>query len=99
MLTGVIRVYRNVEEARREVLGRRAAESFDLPEPVRDRIRSTFGADLSAREVVQRIIDDVRASGDDAIRKYTRAFDGVELPQFAVPDSEIDAALAAIEPA
>ncbi len=99
MPTGLIRMYRGLDEARREILGRRAAESFDLPEPVRNGIRSTFGADLSAREVVQQVIGDVRASGDDAIRKYTRAFDGVGLADLTVPASELDAALAAIDPA
>src|SRR5205809_6990848 len=99
MLTGLIHVYRDLEEARREVLGRRTAESFDLPQPVRDRIHSTFGADLSAREVVGRIIDDVRDSGDEALRRYTRAFDGVEPTDLTVQDSELDAALGAIDPA
>ena len=98
MLTGLIHVYRDLEGARREVLGRRTAESFDLPQPVRDRIRSTFGADLSAREVVGRIIDDVRDSGDEALRRYTRAFDGVEPTDLTVQDSELDAALGAIDP-
>src|SRR6266542_2026928 len=99
MLTGLIRVYRDLEEARREVLGRRTAEAFDLSQPVRDRIRSTFGADLSVREVVERIIDDVRDAGDEALRRYTRAFDGVEPTDLTVQGSELDAALEAIDPA
>lgn len=95
----VIRVYQGLEEARREVLGRRVAEAFDLPDPVRERIRSVFGADLSAREVVGRIIADVRASGDDALRKYSRELDGADLDDIMVADAELDGALASIQPA
>ena len=93
----VIRVYHDLGEARRQVLGRRVAEAFDLPEPVRARIRSVFGTDLSAREVVERIVDDVRTSGDVALRKYGQALDGVELDELVVSDSELDAALASID--
>jgi histidinol dehydrogenase len=95
----VIRVYQGLEEARREVLGRRVAEAFDLPDPVRERIRSVFGADLSARDVVGRIIADVHASGDDALRKYTRELDGVDLDDLMVSEAELDSALASIDAA
>jgi histidinol dehydrogenase len=96
--TGVIRVFHGLEEARREVLGRRVAEAFDLPEAVRARIQTVFGADLSARDVVARIIDDVRAGGDEALRRYTRDLDDVDLDDLVVSDAEIDGAVAAIDP-
>ena len=60
------------------------------------RIRDVFGADLSAAEVVDRVLQDVRSEGDAALRRYTRAFDGAELTDLIVPDAELDAALAAI---
>lgn len=98
MGTGVIRVYHGLDEARHEVLGRRVAEAFDLPEVVRARIQSVFGADLSAREVVARIVDDVRASGDEALRKYTLDLDGVEVDDLVVSDAELDGAVESIDP-
>ncbi len=48
---------------------------------------------------VRAILAEVRARGDDAVRDYTRDFDGVELDQLAVPREQIDAALASIDPA
>jgi histidinol dehydrogenase len=95
---GAIRIYQTVDEARREVLGRRVAESFDLPAPVQERIRSVFGADLSARDVVARILDDVRRAGDEALRTYTRELDGVELDDLLVPEAVLDDAVASIDP-
>jgi histidinol dehydrogenase len=38
------------------------------------------GADPACREAVARILDDVLLRGDDAVREYTRQFDGVDLP-------------------
>src|SRR5438067_1814783 len=95
---GVIRIYPRLEQARQEILGKRMADAFDLPASVQERIRSVFGADLAAREVVERILDDVRASGDEALRTYTRAFDGVEIRDFVVSAAELDAAVNGLEP-
>jgi histidinol dehydrogenase len=38
------------------------------------------GSDPATRETVARILDDVRLRGDDAVREFTRRFDGVDLP-------------------
>src|SRR5437879_6030701 len=95
---GVIRVYSGLDEARAQILGKRVAEAFDLPTSVQERIRSVFGADLTAREVVERILADVRASGDDALRTYTRAVDGVEVDDLEISDAELDAAVGDLEP-
>ena len=39
-------------------------------------IRRVFGADLTAEQVVDRILADVRDEGDAAVLRYTAAFDG-----------------------
>jgi histidinol dehydrogenase len=59
------------------------------------------GSDPETREVVRRILEDVHARGDEAVREYTSRFDGVDLPASAW---ELDAAgwqgaLARIAPA
>jgi histidinol dehydrogenase len=43
-------------------------------------------------KTVQKIIDKVRTKGDKAIRKYSRAFDGVRLKELSVEPSEISTA-------
>ncbi len=48
---------------------------------------------------VKQIIDDVRASGDAALRRYTQEHDHVQVEQFRVPDSELQDAYAKVDPA
>jgi histidinol dehydrogenase len=55
-------------------------------------------AQLAARTLgqAQAIIDAVRAEGDDAVRRCTREFDGIELAEFLVSDAEFAAARATL---
>lgn len=92
----MIRVYDRVDQARREILGARAAGAVELPETVRARIRAVFGQDLSAPQVVERIVADVRAEGDAAVRRYSQALDGVDVDDPLVSQAELDAALESI---
>lgn len=91
-------MYESIEEARREVLGKRVATAFDLPEPVRETIRAVFGTELGAAEVVERVLQDVRTEGDAAVRRYSQAFDGVDVADLLVPEADLDAAAGAIPP-
>jgi sulfopropanediol 3-dehydrogenase len=50
------------------------------------------------RETVTRIIDNVRTRGLDAVREYSRTFDGWDPPSFKVAAEEIERAKAAIAP-
>ena len=45
---------------------------------------------------VRRIVEDVRAGGDDALRRYTERLDGVRLESFAVSEAEFAAAESAL---
>lgn len=47
----------------------------------------------------QDIIEGVRASGDEALRRYCKDFDGVKVDEFRLPQERIDAALDNIDPA
>lgn len=53
----------------------------------------------AALDKVRPICEDVRHRGSDAVREYTRAFDGVELESTRVPVSAVHQALAALDPA
>ena len=44
------------------------------------------------------IVEDVRSRGDEALREYTKKFDGVELETFRVSQSAIDEALTRVDP-
>ncbi len=65
-----------------------------LAEPQRAEALARPSAKLAARTVAQAqaIIDAVRAEGDEAVRRCTREFDGVELTEFKVSRQEFAAA-------
>ncbi len=60
------------------------------PEPVQSA--------ASVREVVARIIEDVRTRGLEAVREYSRSFDGWDPPSFVVAEEEIERARLATSP-
>ncbi|TMR35046.1 histidinol dehydrogenase [Actinomadura geliboluensis] len=53
----------------------------------------------AALDKVRPICEDVRHRGSDAVREYTKAFDGVELESTRVPVAAVHQALAALDPA
>ncbi len=57
------------------------------------------GVDAEVLGVAARIVDDVRARGDAALREYTLQLDRVELGDMGVSETEIEAAVAQCEPA
>ncbi|MBI4491457.1 MAG: histidinol dehydrogenase [Chloroflexi bacterium] len=87
-----------LEEARAEVLARRGLPEAELPEAIRARTQAAVPGARTPAEAVARIVEDVRREGDAALRRYTAAFDGVELADFLVPDHELDAALERLDP-
>src|SRR5689334_17757834 len=48
--------------------------------------------------VVERVLDDVAARGDAALREYTARFDGAQLTDLRVSDTEFEAARAGAAP-
>ena len=64
-------------EAGRKALDRGAQRVWDSASPdTLDRIEALFGERLSPRQAVQRVLDDVRAQGDAAVRRYADMLDG-----------------------
>ncbi len=93
-----MRICEGEADARATILRRKPLGMANLPESVRRRTREVFGADLTVEETVRRIIADVRERGDDALRHYTRAFDGADVDHLEVTASEIEAAFNGVEP-
>ncbi len=69
-----------------------------LPQHIIDRNSEIFGEVLNAHQVVDRIVTDVRERGDEAIRLYTKAYDGRDIAQLEVPREQWNAALVRIDP-
>ena len=88
-----MKIVSSKEVGREEVerlLTKKSFDEVELSPKVREANKKIFGEDLSAVEIVRRIVSDVRKLGDKAVIDYTRKIDGVELDSFAVDVAEID---------
>ncbi len=79
-------------EAVERLLTKKSFDEVELSPKIREANKKIFGEDLSAIELVRRIVSDVRKFGDAAVIDYTKKIDGIELDNFAVEleDVEID---------
>ena len=59
--------------------------------------RSIESGTADQLEVVQKIIADIRANGDNALKEYTEKFDHVSLESFAVEEAEIEEAYGLVD--
>ncbi len=87
------RVAYDAHTARAEILRRAPLGHASLPARAQEKLESVFGAPISAEDAVDRIIADVRDTGDEALRRYSRLIDGVELGALQVPPAELQSAL------
>ena len=77
----------------KQLLNREAPFYSFAPFPeLKARIKRAFGGELPPKTVAERIINDVRDKGDEAIFAYTKKLDGVELNSLEVNKEEISAA-------
>lgn len=93
-----IKIVHGYDNARNAVQRRGGLGSLALSENARAGIQRVFGEPLTAEQVVDRIIEDVRHAGDTAVRRYSRDIDRVELDQFEVPRDEWRHAFDTIDP-
>ncbi len=70
--------------------------SATLSPGMRAGVRAVFGEDLTAEQVVDRILASVRADGDEALRRFTSSIDGVDVTNLLVSESEFAAARAEV---
>ncbi|MBI3914022.1 MAG: histidinol dehydrogenase [Chloroflexi bacterium] len=88
-----ITILHGVKAGREKILkGRGIAREY--PPALLDRLEKIFGARLAPEDAVARIIADVRARGDAALRAWTQKLDGVDLASPVVSAEEIEAGYA-----
>ncbi len=77
-----------------KLLKKPSFDQVELNPRIREANRKLFGADLSAAEIVDRIVNDVRAEGDAAVIRYTKLIDRTEFKpdEFMVTEAEYEAA-------
>lgn len=78
-----------IEEIKK-LLTKPAFDQVLLSEGIRTKNRKLFGEDLTAAEVVEKIVNGVRINGDADVIKYTKLIDGADFSQksFAVTEEE-----------
>lgn len=81
-------------EAVKKMLEKPAFDQVELNPRIREANKKLFGEDLTAAQIVERIVGDVRREGDAAVIRYTRLIDKTELtPQeLLVTEEEYEAA-------
>jgi histidinol dehydrogenase len=82
------------------MLTKAAFDEVELNPKIREANKKLFGEDLSAAELVRRIVRDVRNDGDKAVIHYTKLIDRVEFQpeDFLVSEAEFAAAEAEADP-
>ena len=63
-----------------------------------DRLINRGGELADVRETVASILEDVKRKGDEALRMYTRKFDGADVDILEVSAEEIDEAIRSVDP-
>lgn len=88
-------------EAVEKLLKKPAFDQVELNPRIREANKKLFGADLTAAEIVDRIVGDVRRDGDEAVIKYTKLIDRTEFTpeEFVVTEAEYEAAYQEADPA
>lgn len=94
-----LRVVRGAAAARETLLRRKALDELEAPPALLASIEAVFGEPLTPDQAVARILADVRARGDDAVRDYSRRIDGAELADLRVPRERIEQAWRRTSPA
>ena len=95
---GAPRLVTDLDEARRLLTRRRGFEETPLSERAREGILRVFGEELTAVQVVDRIVEAVRTEGDAAVARFTAAFDGRVPDVVEVPRETRALALAGLDP-
>lgn len=88
-------------EAVEKLLKKPAFDQVELNPRIREANKKLFGADLTAAEIVDKIVGDVRRDGDEAVIKYTKLIDRTEFTpeKFVVTEAEYEAAYQEADPA
>ncbi len=86
----------NVEK----MLKKPAFDQVELNPKIREANKKLFGRDMTAAEIVDMIVNEVRAEGDKAVIKYTKLIDRTEFTadEFLVTEAEYEAAYKAADP-
>ena len=83
----------------RKILTKPAFDEVTLGDGAKKRIKESFGKELSAVEVVETIVNDIRSNGDNAVKKYIKLIDNVDFANTSleVTTAEYEKALSLVD--
>ncbi len=87
-----MKIIRDVKKTRATLLKRNPPEMQEGPPWLMEKIAETFGKPMSLQEVVEHVLSEVRARGDQALLDLEWRLDGVKLKRLEVTRKEIDGA-------
>jgi histidinol dehydrogenase len=73
--------------------------TFANPQAYREHMHTLAQEPERVEKIVRDVLQDVRRNGDRAVKAYTQKFDGVALESLRVPQTEIEHAIAYLDPA
>ena len=78
----------------KQLLTKKSFDEVELSSKIREANKKIFGADLTAVEIVRKIVNEIRYNGNAAVIKYTKMIDGVDLNpnELLVTQAEFDEA-------
>lgn len=84
----------------KNLLKKPAFDQVELNPRIREANKQLFGEDLTAAQIVDRIVGEVRRDGDAAVIKYTKLIDRTEFTpeEFLVTEAEYEAAYEEADP-
>ena len=94
----MMRIY-DVATAAATILRRPAWDELAIPDPLLNRLETTFGERVTPDEAVRRILADVRARGDAAIMDWSAKVDGVRPPTLTLDRAQVEAAVEQVDTA
>jgi histidinol dehydrogenase len=98
-VSDVIRILTDLSEVRAALTRSRGFEEPELSPQARAGVKRVFGAELTAGQVVDRVLERVRTEGDVGVAALTAAIDGQAPDQVEVPRDEWQSAFDRIDPA
>jgi len=85
----MLRIINDVQEAKSGLLRRVPLELEEVPAELKQKIKESFGEELSPQQAVEQILSEVSSRGDAALFDYARRLDGVEPASLEVTKEEI----------
>jgi len=90
--TPQIQMLQGFEATRAFIEARAPLDEYEVSPALRASIERLFGEALAPDQVVERILRDVRAQGDEAVRRYSALIERTELHELRVPEERIQQA-------